>query len=328
MKKLLAFMLMASAALHAQADKVKFTAVIKNPNSDSLVIKTRTFNKVIKTKKAGSFSDTFAVPADGFYSLFDGKEYGTMYLKNGFDLTLTMDAAQFDETIAYRGKGEKENNIVAKLNIGMERLQEKLATLSVADQTKEINQWVDGLATDLKAPGVDATFATSMKQELDGVKQQLTMMAEQAAAAAKMKGQPAPAFTYENHKGGTTSLSDLKGKYVYIDLWATWCGPCRQEIPFLQKVEEKFHDKKIAFVSLSIDAMKDHDKWKKFVTDKNLGGVQLMADKDWQSSFPKAFGVNSIPRFILIDPQGNVVDADAKRPSDPELTAQLETLLK
>lgn len=321
-------MLMASAAMHAQADKVKFTAVIKHPNSDSLVVKSKTFSKVIKTKQSGSFTDSFAVPADGFYSLFDGKEYGTMYLKNGFDLTLTMDAAQFDETIAYKGKGEKENNLVAKLNIGMERLQEKLTTATPEEQSKEINAWVDGLLAELKDPAVDATFANGMKQELEGVRQQLTMMAAQVAAAAKMKGKPSPQFAYENHKGGTTKLADLKGKYVYIDLWATWCGPCRQEIPYLQQVEEKFHDKKIAFVSISIDAAKDHEKWKKFVTEKNLGGIQLMADKDWKSDFPQAYGVNSIPRFILIDPKGNVVDADAKRPSDPALTAQLETLLK
>jgi thiol-disulfide isomerase/thioredoxin len=143
-----------------------------------------------------------------------------------------------------------------------------------------------------------------------------------------MKGKPSPLFAYENHKGGVTKLESLKGKYVYIDVWATWCGPCRQEIPFLQKIEEKYHGKNIEFVSISIDVAKDHEKWKKFVTDKNLGGTQLFADADWKSAFTQAYGINSIPRFLLIDPQGNVVDADAKRPSDPALQAQLDGLLK
>jgi hypothetical protein len=64
------------------------------------------------------------------------------------------------------------------------------------------------------------------------------------------------------------------------------------------------------------------------VTDQALGGVQLIADKDWSSPFIQSFGITSIPRFIIIDPEGKVVDADAKRPSDPALKGQLDTLLK
>ena len=153
-------------------------------------------------------------------------------------------------------------------------------------------------------------------------------MEAKAAAASKWNNKPAPDFNFENYKGGKTKLSDFKGKYVYIDNWATWCGPCRMEIPFLQKIEEKYHGKNIEFVSISIDEMKNHDKWKTFVKEKQLGGVQLMADKDWSSDFIRAFDINSIPRFILIGPDGKVVDADAKRPSDPGLTTQLDELLK
>ena len=153
-------------------------------------------------------------------------------------------------------------------------------------------------------------------------------MYESTASANKLKGKPSPDFNYENYKGGKTKLSDLKGKYVYIDLWATWCGPCRAEIPHLQKTEEKYHGKNIEFVSISIDQAKDYEKWKKFVADKNLGGVQLFADKDWQSEFVTSYGVTGIPRFILIDPKGNILESDAPRPSSAELQTQLDALLK
>jgi alkyl hydroperoxide reductase subunit AhpC len=96
----------------------------------------------------------------------------------------------------------------------------------------------------------------------------------------------------------------------------------------LKKAEEKYHGKNIEFVSISVDTDKDHEKWKTFVTEKALGGIQLFADKNWNSDFIKAFGINSIPRFILIDPNGVVVDADAKRPSNPKLIEQLDGLLK
>lgn len=132
-------------------------------------------------------------------------------------------------------------------------------------------------------------------------------------------GQPSPTFNFENHKGGTTSLNDLKGKYVYIDVWATWCGPCKAQIPYLQEVEKVYHDKNIAFVSISVDTKKNYDKWRDFVSENNLVGIQLIADNDWKSTFVTGYQILGIPRFILIDPDGNIVSSDAPRPSDKRL---------
>ncbi|SDB32923.1 Thiol-disulfide isomerase or thioredoxin [Flavobacteriaceae bacterium MAR_2010_188] len=141
------------------------------------------------------------------------------------------------------------------------------------------------------------------------------------------KGKPSPIFTdYENHKGGSTSLTDLKGKYVYVDVWATWCGPCKVEIPYLKEVEKQYHGKNIVFVSTSIDKADDHNTWVQMVKDKELGGMQLMADNDWNSKFVTDYAIEGIPRFILIDPNGNIVTADAPRPSNPELVAMFESL--
>lgn len=142
-----------------------------------------------------------------------------------------------------------------------------------------------------------------------------------------VKGKPSPTFNYENHKGGTTSLESLQGKYVYIDVWATWCGPCIREIPSLKKFEEDYKDKNIQVVSISIDEPKNYDKWKKMVDDKNLGGIQLIADNNWNSKFVTDYAILGIPRFILVDPAGNIVAADAPRPSDPKLRKMVDNLL-
>ena len=134
------------------------------------------------------------------------------------------------------------------------------------------------------------------------------------------KGQPSPKFVgYENYAGGTTSLDDLRGKYIYVDVWATWCGPCKREIPFLQEVEKEYQGKNIQFVSLSVDKLDDHGKWKKMIEDKKLGGIQLFADKSWESNFVTGYLIKGIPRFILIDPNGNIVSSNAPRPSDSKL---------
>ena len=144
---------------------------------------------------------------------------------------------------------------------------------------------------------------------------------------ALAQGNPSPEFKdYENYAGGKTSSKDLNGKYTYIDVWATWCGPCIAEIPSLKKVEEQFHGKNIEFVSISIDREKDHEKWKKMIVDRGLGGMQLFADNNWQSQFIQDYMIKGIPRFILIDPQGNIVNANAPRPSNKKLVETLKSL--
>ena len=143
---------------------------------------------------------------------------------------------------------------------------------------------------------------------------------------ALSKGSASPKFSnYENNDGKTTSLDDFKGKYVYLDIWATWCGPCIAEIPSLKKIEKKYHNKNIEFVSISVDRMKDHDKWKKMIIEKELKGIQLFADNNWESQFIKDYLIKGIPRFILIDPQGNIINANAPRPSENTLVETLKS---
>lgn len=142
-----------------------------------------------------------------------------------------------------------------------------------------------------------------------------------------VKGMPSPQFDYPDINGENVALTDLKGKYVYVDVWATWCGPCKAEIPYLKEVEHNFHGQNVQFVSISIDREKDYETWKTMVAEKELGGLQLFADKDWNSDFVTEYAIEGIPRFILIDPDGNIVNADSPRPSNPELTELLNELL-
>jgi thiol-disulfide isomerase/thioredoxin len=141
-------------------------------------------------------------------------------------------------------------------------------------------------------------------------------------------GASSPEFVYPDVHDATISLSSLRGHYVYIDVWATWCGPCKAELPFLKEVEKKYEGRNIRFVGLSVDVIKDADKWKKFVTDNGLEGCQVMADHDFTSDFIADFNITSIPRFILIDPEGKIVSANASRPSNPALAVQLTKLLE
>ena len=116
-----------------------------------------------------------------------------------------------------------------------------------------------------------------------------------------------------------TSLKDLKGKVLYIDVWATWCGPCIKEFPYLKKLIEDYKDKDIEFVSISIDSKNQYDKWRKMVADKNIGGLQLYDSEGLSSSFMRAFSVGLIPRFMMLDAEGKIITARAPRPSSEEV---------
>jgi thiol-disulfide isomerase/thioredoxin len=141
------------------------------------------------------------------------------------------------------------------------------------------------------------------------------------------KGAVAPVFTYRDVNGKSVSLNKLRGKYVYIDVWATWCGPCKMEIPHLSALEKSYEGKNIHFVSLSVDKQKDKGAWMKYVKDHKLQGIQVMADKDFRSDFVQKFNITYIPRFLLIDPDGKILESNAARPSQKELKIQLDKLL-
>ncbi len=309
-------------------DNMAFKAKIENKNGEVLYIKdnTKTIQE-IKLDAKGLFQATFAI-TEGMYQLFDGKEYAELYLKNGDDLTMTMDAAAFDETIKFEGKGAAENNYLSDET----RTESKFDfnALLAMDETnfkKAVDDKKNADVARLEKNKLDPKFVELYKNNINMSLAGLQQYYNQILANKKMNNQKAPNFDYENAAGGKTSLESLKGKYVYVDVWATWCGPCRAEIPFLKEMEKNFHNKNIAFISISTDVEKDHDKWKTFVKEKELSGIQVIADKT-NIDFLKSFDINTIPRFILIDPAGNVIDADAARPSNPKLKTQLEGLLK
>ncbi len=122
-------------------------------------------------------------------------------------------------------------------------------------------------------------------------------------------------FTYPDTTGQDYSLSSFEGDLVYVDVWATWCGPCKAEIPSLQKLEADYHDQAITFLSVSVDT--DEAAWRKMVQDKSLGGTQLWAD-GW-SQITKDYAIFGIPRFMLFSADGNVISNDAPRPSSAEI---------
>jgi len=339
MKKVV-YLLVALAIASCQnepKDYVSISGQITDKNSDSVVIRNRTFSKTIAVNEDGSFSDTLKVET-GTYSFYDGGESTNIFLKNGYDLHITLDTKMFDETVKYAGNGSEQSNFLAAKSILQEKildLDELLKLDSIARDEKFVSiktELTDFYNSD---KNIDTSIVNNSLNTIDPMlKSYKRYIDEEIAMKRELpEGAPSPVFEdYENINGEKTSLSDLKGKYVYIDVWATWCGPCKAEIPSLKKVEKAYHGKNIAFVSMSIDDDRSHggswekanEDWKKMVSEKELGGIQIFAPKGWQSEFVKNYRINGIPRFILVDPEGNIVSASAPRPSSEELIKLFE----
>jgi thiol-disulfide isomerase/thioredoxin len=434
-------------------DYVIISGEIENPNSDSLSIlnKNKNLIKVLLLKKDNTFRDTLNLP-EGFYSLSDGKENTKIYLKPKFDLNISVNTKEFDESIFYEGVGSNENNYLAKKyfleeSFGKLNYYGYYAKLTEGDFLKltdslynvQINllnsypnldkdftfieskslefqkllkhssfEKIRGYVTDnmdfkvssnypnpfknvdlsneklLISPNylfyieayltkktsdninkddlnIEYTleFVKTIKKEvkndkikgelaynigkwsltrvkkLDSVynqiiplltnKEYLKEVTEKYRKIKKIeKGAISPTFELNDINGRTISLNQLKGKLVYIDIWATWCMPCIKEIPSLKKMEEHFEGKDIQFVSICKSSSKE--RWKKMVEEEELGGIQIYAP-DKNISFFKDYSVQGIPRFILIDKNGKIIDSNAKRPSDPKLNEEIEKYL-
>lgn len=128
-----------------------------------------------------------------------------------------------------------------------------------------------------------------------------------------MPGKDVPDFSFVNIEGEDVKLSDLRGTLVYIDIWATWCGPCIAEHPHWDKMKEEYKDKNVSFLTVSIDDSKE--PWQKMVKDKKMDGLQWFAANAWKSDLAQHFMVNGIPRFLLLDKEGKIIDPSADRPS-------------
>jgi thiol-disulfide isomerase/thioredoxin len=448
-------------------NNIHLSGVISNPTAEVvMLVGANDFKLEAPLDSTGTFHLEFNAEESGYYRFFHGGERSEVYLMPGFDLSLTLNTEEFDETITFTGEGAGYNNYLAGLYLLNEELDaahpwdarylndaetfsnlmdsmktvrtdfvkmsglkhkldedfvneqalsfgyekyillsdyergaiyyqeideveipedflacanelpidnESMLTNSIYDRYVDVRLGLDaheameaedydkgGLPEDLVFSSAKLASANKLLtaekvknhffhaimmnairyfgvNDLTALEAQfkalctdqkcITAVEEEIAAWKPLwEGNPAPTFAYESITGETVSLESLKGKVVYVDVWATWCGPCKAEIPHLKDLEADMHGQNIAFVSVSVD--EDKEAWQTMVAEKSLGGIQLFSDKAWESSICVDYKITGIPRFILIDQAGNIVSADAPRPSaSEELMSLIEATL-
>jgi thiol-disulfide isomerase/thioredoxin len=173
------------------------------------------------------------------------------------------------------------------------------------------------LLKDIKAKYPQSEIAKNVDQAVDALEKQ------QASASKLAVGQPFPPFTEKDLNGKPLALADFKGKIVLVDFWATWCGPCVEELPNVLAAYQKYHDKGFDIIGISLD--QNRDALTGFIKERGMTWVQYFDGLGWKNKLGEQYGIQSIPNTYLLDRDGIII---AKNLRGTGLANKLAALLK
>ncbi|WP_207430306.1 TlpA disulfide reductase family protein [Sabulibacter ruber] len=308
--------------------------------------------------KDGTFVMEGTVNEPAIYKLaFDNQE-GIMLVVDNQPIEITADSGKVAQS--YTVKGSKDSELIKELNgimqgmqqnvtalnqqfqqaatqgnqEEMKRLQEQFMAAQQDNQTKlkafvkanpasVVSVYTAGniLNLDEHFTFVDS-MSTAFKQSLPNSKYTKALDERLTRIRSTALGSAAPNITLPSPQGPEISLASLRGKYVLIDFWASWCGPCRQENPNVVRMYNKYKDKGFEIFGVSLD--QDRTKWLNAIEKDKLTWPHVSDLKGWESSAASLYGVTAIPQTVLLDKEGKII---AKNLRGAALEAKLASLL-
>lgn len=339
---------------------ISISGKVLNPQGDGLITLYKiadTGREEIGSFQAeadGTFTYELTASEPDFYQLNVYNNQEKLLVAGQENLEITADGK--DPEGVFEVKGSRHNELLAQYQQMEKELSEETTKIrekffaSESDEDKAaieqeyttyLNKAIGGLKdfvrqSDNSVVAILPIMQLDPDEEYDFLKEQVAILAEKYpdnalvssyneklnAAKATAIGEPAPDISLQNPEGEEVALSSLKGKYVLIDFWASWCGPCRKENPNVVRMYERFKDKDFEIFGVSLD--RDKDAWVKAIEADNLGWVHVSDLKFWDSEVVPRYNISGIPMTVLLDKEGNII---AKNLRGKALEDKLEEIL-
>jgi thiol-disulfide isomerase/thioredoxin len=301
---------------------------------DSLIIYDKDNSWEIKStlrfKESNSVLDTLNIIENKLYQVYsfiEGKqaELGEIMIAPNSKILVSIDENSPYESSNYSGSFKLSNNFLAYSKKHQNQLSE-IVRKGIQQEELEILLQEKGKLVHEKGVSLNIvdSLQTYVKEKFNQFSEILKKKNTKYLYKASLVNSQGNDFSFKDINNKNISLKDFKGKYVYIDIWATWCKPCKVEHVFLKELEEHFaNNEALQIISISID--REYDTWEKYVSSKSMEGLQLHSGS--KSDFVKFYDIGALPRFILLDKEGKVISPDEIRPSNPETLTKLEDTL-
>jgi len=306
--------------------------VTNQQSLDSLIIYDKENSWEIKTtlrfQESNSVKDTMNILESKIYQIYsfsNGKqaELAELLISPNSIISLSMDENQLFESITYNGTFKISNNFLAF----SKKYQNQLSHLvrnGIAQKELEIliNEKGDLINEKGISLNVVDSLNTYVKMKFEKFSNILKQKNEKYLYKKSLINEIGNNFSFTDINNNNISLKDFHGTYLYIDVWATWCKPCKVEYGFLKQLEEHFSNSdELQIISISTD--REFDKWQQYINKNSIKGIQLYSGAN--SDFVKFYDVGALPRFIFLDKEGKVISPEELRPSNPKLLKKLES---
>ena len=307
--------------------------VINHQSLDSLIIYDKDMSweikSVLRFKESNIVIDTMNILENKLYQIYsflDGKqgELGELVISKNSKIALALDEKELFESIDYSGNFKLSNNFLAYSKKYQNQLSEMVR--NGIDQ-EELEILIDKKGVLINEKGISLNIVDSLRTYVklkfrefsDILKQKNTKYLYKESLVSTIGNN----FSFIDIDNNNISLKDFQGKYLYIDVWATWCKPCKVEYVFLKQLEEHFSNNNDELQIISISTDREFDKWEKYITKSSIEGIQLYSGA--KSDFVNFYDIGALPRFIFLDKEGRFISPEEIRPSNPELLKKLES---
>jgi len=307
------------ASCNQENRQVTFTGQIINPTTDMVWLTVNDSTLSTKLDENNKFVFKLDITEANKYR-FDHGGHTFVFLKPSSILHLTLDTKDFDRSITYKGTALEENEYLKKRLLLKETLEKSRFEIPYMSENKfdsTINStlgiWKKSL---LELKEIESkVYANFKNDELEELNKINTIVTDYYKSMIHLRpGNDAIDFKVIDKNGEEYSLQNFKNKVVCIDVWASWCTACLKEMPYFEKLADKYKNQNIAFIAISVDDKKD--TWENLLKKRNAHGLQLWAKGGSKSDFFKNYQLNDLPVYIVIDKKGKIVKSRASRPSE------------